>query len=178
MSEISRQRAIIDRRALSEAVALAWAVNANDEATARAALTSHLRDALQTGRGEIRQRFEAGRRAPMAGRDAGLATSFLIDQLIRVLYDVTTGLVYPAANPSAGERISIVAVGGYGRGELAPFSDIDLLFIIPYKETPHCEQAVEFMLYRLCDLGLKIGDSVPSIAECLRQAKNDLTMRT
>jgi [protein-PII] uridylyltransferase len=178
MSDIPRQRSIIDRRALSEAMALAWAVNAHDEVAARTALTNHLRDALQAGRAEIRQRFEADRRAPMAGREVGRATSFLIDQLIRVLYDVTTGLVYTAANPSAGERITIVAVGGYGRGELAPFSDIDLLFIIPYKETPYCEQVVEFMLYRLWDLGLKVGHSVRSIEECLRQAKADLTIRT
>jgi [protein-PII] uridylyltransferase len=74
--------------------------------------------------------------------------------------------------------LAIVAVGGYGRGELAPFSDIDLLFLLPYKQTPHTEQVVEYLLYLLWDLGLKIGQSTRSVDECLRQAKSDLTIRT
>ncbi len=177
MSEILRQRNIIDRRALEADLRAAWA-EGGDPAAQQARLTARLRDALLAGRAEIRQRFEADRHAPDAGRDVGTATSFLIDQLIRSLHDVTVGAIYPIANPSAAEKISIVAVGGYGRGELAPFSDIDLLFLIPYKETPHCEQVIEFMLYRLWDLGLKVGHAVRSIEECLRQAKTDLTIRT
>src|SRR5208283_4823573 len=76
------------------------------------------------------------------------------------------------------ERLAIVAVGGYGRGELAPCSDIDLLFLLPYKPTPHTEQVVEYLLYLLWDLGLKIGQATRSVEECLRQAKSDLTIRT
>ena len=94
-----------------------------------------------------------------------------MDQLIRTLYDFTTQHVFPLANPSAGERLALVAVGGYGRGELAPCSDIDLLFLLPYKLTPHGEQVVEFMLYRLWDLGLKVGHATRSVDECIRQAK-------
>ena len=56
----------------------------------------------------------------------------------------------------------MVAVGGYGRGELAPGSDIDLLFLCPYKRTPHVEQMAEFLLYKLWDLGLKVGQAVRS----------------
>ena len=178
MSDIPRQREIVDRRALSEAATRSWKDGNGDEARAAAALTAVMREALQDGRAEIRRRFEANRRAPMAGREVGQATSFLIDQLIRVLFDLTTGVIYPVPNPSASERICVIAVGGYGRGELAPFSDIDLLFLIPYKETPHCEQVIEFMLYRLWDLGLKVGQSVRSVEECVRQAKGDLTIRT
>ena len=85
---------------------------------------------------------------------------------------------YPLANPTSAEKLTLAAVGGYGRGELAPFSDIDLLFLLPYKLTPHGEQVVEFMLYRLWDLGLKVGHSVRSIDECMRQARADLTIRT
>ena len=62
--------------------------------------------------------------------------------------------------------------------ELAPYSDIDLLFLLPYKLTPHCEQVVEYILYRLWDLGLKVGQSARSIDECLARAKGDLTIRT
>ena len=52
-----------------------------------------------------------------------------------------------SANPTEGERLALIAVGGYGRGELAPYSDIDLLFLQPHKATPHTEQVVEYMLY-------------------------------
>ena len=72
------------------------------------------------------------------------------------------------ANPTAGERLAVVAVGGYGRGELAPHSDVDLLFLHPYKRTAHIEQMIEFLLYRLWDLGLKVGQATRSIDECLR----------
>ena len=58
---------------------------------------------------------------------------FLIDQLIRALFDFVTDEIYPLANPTSGEQIALVAVGGYGRGEMAPYSDIDLLFLLPYK---------------------------------------------
>ena len=51
--------------------------------------------------------------------------------------------------------MAVVAVGGYGRGTLAPGSDIDLLFLLPYKQTPWGEQIVEYMLYMLWDLGLE-----------------------
>ena len=101
-----------------------------------------------------------------------------MDQLVRALFDLVTGEIYPLPNPTSGERLAIVAVGGYGRGELAPYSDIDLLFLLPYKRTPHTEQVVEYLLYLLWDLGLKIGQSTRSVEECLRQAKSDLTIRT
>ena len=106
------------------------------------------------------------------------ATSFLMDQLIRVIFDFADQRIYPAANPSAAERLGVVATGGYGRGELAPLSDIDLLFLRPYKQTPRGEQIVEFMLYLLWDLGLKVGHATRSVAECIRLARSDMTIRT
>ena len=86
-----------------------------------------------------------------------------------MLYDfVARRTIYPLANPTAGERMALVAVGGYGRGELAPFSDIDLLFLHPYKATPHTEQVVEYMLYTLWDMGLKVGQATRSVDETHR----------
>ena len=64
--------------------------------------------------------------------------------------------------------MAIVAVGGYGRGTLAPGSDVDLLFLLPYKQTPWGESVVEFILYVLWDLGLKVGHATRSVAECIR----------
>ena len=74
--------------------------------------------------------------------------------------------------------ISIAAVGGYGRGTLAPGSDIDLLFILPYKQTPWGEQVTEYILYMLWDLGQKVGHAVRSVDDCIRMARSDMTVRT
>src|SRR5947209_4205400 len=134
-----------------------------EEMMAKAAMATPLKRAIETEG-----------HAPRAVREQ----SFLVDQLIRALYDLVTERVYPLANPTEGEKLAIVAVGGYGRGELAPYSDIDLLFLLPYKQTPHTEQVVEYLLYLLWDLGLKVGQATRSVAECLRYAKADLTIRT
>ncbi len=118
---IANQREIIDRRALQERLtALAEAGEPE-----RRQVVEVLKQAFQAGRSEVRQRFERG----ASGTEVVRSLSFLVDQLIRTLYDFVTEAVYPAANPTAGEHLAIVAVGGYGRGELAPFSDIDLLFL-------------------------------------------------
>jgi [protein-PII] uridylyltransferase len=168
---IARQREIIDRRALDEALA-ALAV---DAATLdRRPIVALLRDALKQGRDEIQRRFEAKGSA----EHAIVEQCFLVDQLIRVLFDFVGERIYPLANPTSGEKLAIVAVGGYGRGEMAPFSDVDLLFLLPYKQTPHTEQVVEYLLYVLWDLRLKVGHATRSVNECLRYAKTDLTIRT
>ena len=86
--------------------------------------------------------------------------------------------VYPVDNPSGAEAISIAAVGGYGRATLAPGSDIDLLFILPYRQTPWGEQVTEYILYMLWDLGQKVGHAVRSVDECIRMARSDMTVRT
>jgi [protein-PII] uridylyltransferase len=100
------------------------------------------------------------------------------DKLIRVIYEFALNHVYRVKNPSAAERMSIAAVGGYGRGTLAPGSDIDLLFVLPYKQTPWGEQVVEYILYMLWDLGFKVGHATRNIDECIRLAKSDMTIRT
>ncbi|RVA12294.1 [protein-PII] uridylyltransferase [Mesorhizobium sp. M7A.F.Ca.US.002.01.1.1] len=104
--------------------------------------------------------------------------SHLMDEIIRALYDFAVTHVYRVKNPSSAERMAVVAVGGYGRGTLAPGSDIDLLFLLPYKQTPWGEQTVEYMLYMLWDLGLKVGHATRNIDECLRLSRTDVTIRT
>ena len=74
--------------------------------------------------------------------------------------------------------MAVVATGGYGRGLLAPGSDIDLLFLLPYKQTAWGESVAETILYCLWDMGLKVGHATRSINECVRQAKADITIRT
>lgn len=172
MEQIRNRREIIDRRALNDKITALDSVE--PVAALRDALLSVFKDALSAGRNEIRKRFEAG----ASGSQTVQAYCFLIDQLLRILFDVTTQKIYPTTAHTSGERLSIVAVGGYGRGELAPFSDIDLLFLLPYKQTAWGEQVIEYMLYLLWDLGLKIGQSTRSIDDCLRLAKSDITIRT
>ena len=173
MPTVLRQRDIIDRRALGEALAEALG-DRPETGLDRRRLLPPLKAALAAGQAEIRRRFEAGGAAAKSVREQ----CFLIDQLIRVLHDLVAERVYPLANPTAGEKLAIVATGGYGRGEMAPYSDIDLLFLLPYKQTPHTEQVIEFLLYLLWDLGLKVGQATRSVADCLRYAKADLTIRT
>ncbi len=131
--------------------------------------------ALRDGDREIRRRFED---AAAPGSQVVHSRAFLVDQIIRTIHDFALKYVYPIANPTKGELVSIVATGGYGRGELAPYSDIDLMFLLPYKRTPHTEQIVEFMLYMLWDMGLKVGHATRSINDVVRLALRDITIRT
>ncbi|MSP49844.1 MAG: [protein-PII] uridylyltransferase [Alphaproteobacteria bacterium] len=140
----------------------------------RARIVEILRRALAEGRAEIARRLEEDKSGPACAA----ATAYLMDQVARVLFDLAETTLFPAANPTEGDRLALVAIGGYGRGELAPFSDLDLLFLLPYKRTPRAEQIVESILYVLWDLGLKVGHAVRSVEECLRQAKADMTIRT
>lgn len=111
----------------------------------------------------------------------GLACAKLLstaqDTVISTLFRLICEHMYKSPNPSSGERIAVIAVGGYGRGTLAPGSDIDILFLLPVS-TAWSESVAEAMLYPLWDLGLKVGHSTRTIEECIRAGKDDLTVRT
>ena len=102
----------------------------------------------------------------------------LQDTIISSLYDFTITHVMRLTNLSEGERMAILAVGGYGRGTLAPGSDLDLLFLLPYKQTASGEDVVEYMLYMLWDMGEKVGHATRTVDECIRLSKEDMTIRT
>ncbi|OYX30463.1 MAG: [protein-PII] uridylyltransferase [Caulobacterales bacterium 32-69-10] len=104
--------------------------------------------------------------------------SSVTDEVVSALYDFTTVHMIRARNPTEGERLAVMAVGGYGRGALAPFSDIDLLFVRPYKQTAHAESVIEYMLYALWDLGFKVGHASRTIDECVKLSREDYTIRT
>ena len=174
LPRIVNQRAIIDRRALADDIA-ALVAQQGDLVQARAPIVEMLRQSLADGREELERRLIAH---PSHGTECADGQAFLIDQLVRVIHDHVVGTVYPARNRSTGERIAIIAVGGYGRGEMAPHSDVDIAFVTPNKPTSWCEQVIEAMLYFLWDLGLKIGHSTRSLDELVRQAKADVTIRT
>jgi [protein-PII] uridylyltransferase len=73
---------------------------------------------------------------------------------------------------------AVVLTGSHARGEAHEHSDVDLLFLLPYKRTPHAEQLIEYLLYKLWDLGLKVGQATRSIAECVRFARTDIGVCT
>ncbi|WDF72580.1 [protein-PII] uridylyltransferase [Novosphingobium sp. KACC 22771] len=172
---IPNQRAVIDRRALTIAIADAMDAAGNKANVARQSIVELLRRALADGREEINRRLME---RPGAGHDCAEAQAFLTDQLLRVIHDHVISDVYPAVNRSTGERLTIMAVGGYGRGEMAPHSDVDVAFITPSKQTHWCEQVIEAMLYFLWDLGLKVGHSSRSLDDTVRMAKSDITICT
>ncbi len=140
----------------------------------RAAVLAELKEGVAELRQSVRAEFEAGQPAHLAMR--GLASA--MDGVARALFDLAAGAVFPAANPTTGDRFALVAQGGYGRGNLAPFSDLDLLFLVPWKVTPRVEQIVEYVLLLLWDTGLKVGHATRSVEECLRLARQDTTICT
>ncbi|MGZ3250347.1 MAG: DUF294 nucleotidyltransferase-like domain-containing protein, partial [Croceibacterium sp.] len=169
---IPNQRAVIDRRALAEAVADAVAQSGAQKA--RPKVVELLRNALDEGRAELARRLAE---QPSAGYQCVQGQAFLVDQLIRVMHDHVIADVFPAPNRTSGQRLTLIAVGGYGRGEMAPHSDVDIAFITPAKSTPWCEQVIEAILYYLWDLGLKVGHSSRSLDDMVRMARQDLTIR-
>lgn len=171
-ARISNQRAIIDRRTIASTVSDLFAEHGGK---ARLQVVELLRTALADGRAEIARRLAE---RPSAGHDVAEAQAFLIDQLVRIIHDHVVADVYPASNRSTGERLTIMAVGGYGRGEMAPHSDVDIAFITPSKQTAWCEQVIEATLYFLWDLGLKVGHSSRSLDDMVRMGRSDLTIRT
>ena len=172
LQAIPNRRAIIHRRALIADLETVFDTVPRD--SWQADITARLKQAHKTGLTEVRRRFEGEHN----GRRAARALSFLMDQLLLTLYEVVTVRLLPVANPTASERLCLVATGGYGRGELAPFSDIDLLFLVPYKATPWAESVVETILYVLWDIGLKVGYATRTAEDCVRLAREDLTIRT
>ena len=138
------------------------------------ALTAALKRIHGDARALVRAAFEAGGSA----ETAVAALSSITDGLIQGLLDLASTHVYPTPNPTKGEGLAVLAVGGYGRSELCPHSDIDLLFLVPYKRTPAGEQLTEYLLYRLWDLGLKVGQATRSVSECIKLAQQDLTVST
>src|SRR6201990_3649678 len=112
------------------------------------------------------------------GRRCAERLCFVQDELIRILSAAATRHLYHSPIPSGAECMAVVATGGYGRGLMAPESDIDLLFILPYKQTAWGEQVAEAILYCLWDMGLKVGHATRSVDESIRQARGDMTIRT
>ena len=165
---------VVDGYRLRAQLSAAALDSLGDPAQQRQQAMDILKAALFRGRMIAKERLENG----AGGVETARLLSAVTDEVVRCLYDFTTVHVFRARNPTEGERMALMAVGGYGRGSLAPFSDLDLLFVRPYKETPHIESVIEFMLYALWDLGFKVGHASRTVGDCLKLAREDITVRT
>ena len=125
---------------------------------------STIRETLATAGEDLRKRFEAGESVARLVRDRAAA----IDTVLVDLW-----------NAQVGERgAALVAVGGYGRGELHPYSDLDVMLLLPDELSADAEDALSAFVTSLWDVGLEIGHSVRTLGQCTEEAGADLTVAT
>jgi len=115
---------------------------------------------------------------PFDARAAVRSYTSLTDAMVRCCLHVATHHLHPSRSADTAGALAVLAVGGYGRAEMSPASDVDLLFLTPWKITPWAESVIESMLYMLWDLRLKVGHSSRTVADCLRLGREDYTIRT
>ncbi|MGF1650711.1 MAG: [protein-PII] uridylyltransferase [Hyphomicrobiaceae bacterium] len=113
-----------------------------------------------------------------SGMRASAVISDRMDAIVAALFRHARSHVFPPSVDDESDQLAIVATGGYGRGHLAPFSDIDLLFVVPFRQSPWGESVAEYILYVLWDLGLKVGHATRNIEQCVRLSNGDMTIRT
>ena len=145
-----------------------------DPAKARAAVVARLNSARTEGMERIAEAFAAD---PFAARKTTRAYTFVTDCIIREVLEQGRASLTEDQREALGD-FAICAVGGYGRGEMAPFSDVDLLFLTKSRITPALEALIEAMLYVMWDLHLKVGHASRTIRECLKLGGEDYTIRT
>jgi [protein-PII] uridylyltransferase len=165
---------IVDGRKLRVQLTAAALDNGSDPVAQRARALDLIHAALFRGRMIAQDRLEEG----ADGLDTAKLLSAVMDEALAALYDFTVVHIFRAHNPTEAERMAVMAVGGYGRGVLAPSSDVDLLFVRNYKQTAWAESVIEYMLYALWDMGLKVGHAFRTIDECIKLSKEDVTIRT
>jgi len=163
-----------DQQALRVELTGIFRAHGDNAEAARPAVLERLKRLIKDAREAARRRLEIDGN----GRRCAAGLSHFQDELIRLIYVYTTVHVARNDNPSDAEHMAIIATGGYGRGLLAPGSDIDLLFLLPYKQTPWGESVIEYMLMLLWDLGLKVGHATRTVDQSIKLSQADFTIRT
>jgi [protein-PII] uridylyltransferase len=164
-------KTLIDRAALDASVAALAKQHGGGTPDFRKAVVDIFAEYLARGAATARTALEN----KGSGLACGAHLAFIEDELIRAIHCCVVKFIHPSEKP---RRLCVVAVGGYGRGALAPGSDIDLLFLLPSRGQAGEEAVVEAILYLLWDLKQKVGHATRTIEESLRQAKADTTIRT
>jgi [protein-PII] uridylyltransferase len=131
------------------------------------------REFVSRVRAELRARHDAG----AGGLEIVAAYTEAVDRLVRHLF-TSANLHFAERHARLNPQCTVVAQGGYGRGELNPSSDIDLLFLYPWKVNPWVETLAEVILYALWDAGLQVGHALRNARECVRLAARDLKVKT
>ncbi len=167
---------VIDGGALRRA--LTALAQTHSESALRPAVRTLLDGTLKSSRAAQMAAFRDGGEGAPGGLATAQAMSRQTDELVTALYDFTTVHVFRSRNPTEGERFCVAAVGGFGRGELAPWSDLDLLFLRGWKQSAWEESVIEYMLYMLWDLGLKVGHAARSGDDCIKRARDDQQILT
>ena len=126
--------------------------------------SASMRERLQTGRRELRERYAKDGKALSVLRQHRL----LIDRTLRSLWT-------EAGLPGS---LALAAVGGYGRGELFPHSDVDLLVLLPGEPDAELRSKLEGLIGSLWDAGLEPGHGVRTISQCLSESDKDITVQT
>src|SRR5215469_574922 len=123
----------------------------------------------------LRLRHHAGG----GGREICARRAELVDVLLRYVFGAASSAV-GRRNGEAEVPLALIALGGYGRGELNPFSDVDVMLLHQQRTevSPHLEEMVNQILYLLWDSGFKVGHSTRSIKEAIAQANNDMHTKT
>ena len=110
------------------------------------------------------------------GVEVAALRTIAMDKLICELFNLA-GKEYCLRYRKVDQNCTIVALGGYGRGELAPASDIDIMFLYPWKVGPYTETVIERVLYILWDTGLDVGYSTRNINDCIKVSE-DIVIKT
>ena len=138
-------------------------------------IKNYTRSELSKAHKISQERIESG---IYKGSEGAKQIALLHDCLIYKYLEFLSKYIHPLNNPTEAEKISVLATGGYGRRLLAPGSDIDLLFLLPYKKTAWAEIAIENTLYFLWDIGLKVGQATRTISECISLSDSDQIIAT
>ncbi len=150
----------------------ALAADPNQEPNAlRPAVVAVMKDFLKAGRAEAERRLSSDGK----GTQCAINIAYVQDEIIRTLQGFLVSRIF---TKGTGQELAIIATGGYGRGTLAPGSDIDLLFLLQGKQDAESGKLIEFMLYTLWDLRLKVGHATRNPEECIRLSRTDITILT
>jgi len=149
--------------------------NYTDEADLRRQTAAILLEHRKAGMTAIEAAFRSN---PLAALPTRRAYCWLADCLVTCTFAVASQILHPKISSTDDEALALLAVGGYGRGEMAPQSDIDLLFLMQKHISPRAKSVIEAMLYILWDLHLKVGHSSRTLSDCLKLGAEDFTIRT